>query len=73
MFNPLVLLATLIFSSSSFACDNHEVANENPEPQIEIAALESRSFFEPKTTADVNALATLDLELEKSLGMEATN
>ena len=75
MFNPLKLMfmAALIFTSSAFA-ESCEVANE-PEQQYEVASYEfaPQSFFEPKSEADIKALATPDGDLEQSLGQDTPN
>jgi len=74
MFNPLMLMATLLFTAPAFA-QEHEAVIESADAQYEfdISELSTRSFFEPKTQADVNALASIDPELQKSLGQETLN
>ena len=73
MFNPVLLMVTLILSSPAFA-EEREVANENTDRYETVSdEFSSRSFFEPKTAADVNALATLDRDFKMSLDVEPSN
>lgn len=73
----IILIATLM-TSTYVSAEDRAVATvtEAPlysdVPQYEVAAFEfsARSFFEPKTEADLNALASLGNELELSLAQE---
>lgn len=76
--NMRQLLSFLIFAtvqpSAALAKDRAISSNEVPQ-QYEVASYEfnARSFFEPKTEADVSALVSLDQDLERSLSQEELN
>lgn len=74
MFRPVLLLAALMLSQMSVA-EDRETKPEAAPAQYELAnnSYDARSFFEPKTEADINAMATLDYDLEMSLDQEALN
>ncbi len=68
----LTLLTAMIMSTTANADEQQqrEVAAEGH--TIETASVE-RSFFQPKTLEDINALVTLESELESSLNKEISN
>lgn len=71
MTRSLVLFATLILSTPSFA-EKRDINATEPSETIVLAAAseDMRSFFEPKTESDLNELATLGQEFEISLSQE---
>gem|GEM_PF-5285507 len=70
----LILAATMMHLGTTAAfAEDRAVANTPEESQqYEDASYEysARSFFEPKTEADVNALVSLDKELANSLDQD---
>lgn len=56
------------------ACEHEMSSSAQPQP-VELAASNQdlRSFFEPKTESDVNALITLEQGFELSLTEELSN
>lgn len=67
------LLAAIVLSQSAGATeDTREVATVETAQTIETAAVQ-RSFFQPKTLEDINAMATLANDLESDLSKELSN
>ncbi len=76
----IILVATVMTTGHVFAEDRAvatvtEAPLYSEVPQYEVATFEfsARSFFEPKTEADLNALASLSNDLESSLAQEELN
>ena len=72
MLQKLALYAAMMITIPAAASEHRDVVNEAKPQPIELAAAaeDMRSFFEPKTESDVNALATLEQEFESSLSQE---
>lgn len=69
----ITLLAAMVLSHSANATeDKREVATVETAPAIETAAVQ-RSFFQPKTLEDINAMAALTNDLESDLSKELSN
>jgi hypothetical protein len=75
MLHKLTLYAALMIAIPAAANEAREVATEAQPQPIELATAnpDMRSFFEPKTKSDVNALATLEQDLVSSLSQELSN
>ena len=72
MVRKLSILAVLALSLPLIA-EEREVATEDTQHVVIETAANQRSFFQPKTVEDVNALATLEIGLEASLTQEISN
>jgi hypothetical protein len=68
----LSLLAAMVLSQSAGATEQREVATVEQPQTIETAAVQ-RSFFQPKTLEDINAMARLTNDLESDLSKELSN
>lgn len=75
MLQKIALYAALMIAIPAVANEAREVATEVQPQAIELAAAnpDMRSFFEPKTKSDVNALATLEQDLVSSLSQELSH
>jgi hypothetical protein len=74
MLRKIALYAALMIAIPA-AAEAREVATE-AQPQareLAVANPDMRSFFEPKTKSDVNALATLEKDLMASLNQELSH
>jgi hypothetical protein len=71
----LILALTTMNAATALAQEDRAVANADDSQQYEVATYEysARSFFEPKTEADLSALVSLDNDLEKTLSQEDFN
>jgi hypothetical protein len=68
----ITLLAAMVLSNSAGATETRDVATLETAQTIETAAVQ-RSFFQPKTLEDINALVTLENDLESDLSKELSN
>jgi hypothetical protein len=75
MLQKIALYAAMMIAIPAAANEARDVAATEAEPQaIELAVTpDMRSFFEPKTKSDVNALATLEQDLMVSLHQELSH
>jgi hypothetical protein len=71
----LILALTTMNAATALAQEDRAVANTEEAQQYEVATYEysARSFFEPKTEADLTAMVSLDNDLEKTLSQEDLN
>ena len=72
MVRKLSILAVFVLSLPLIA-EEREVATEDARLVTIETAANQRSFFQPKTLEDVNALATLEIGFEASLTQEISN
>lgn len=75
MKHTVYILAALLMHFGPALAEDRAIANITDSQHFEVTAIEfsARSFFEPKTLADLTAMASLDTELESSLGQEELN
>jgi hypothetical protein len=75
MKHTIYILAALLMHLAPALAEDRAIANTTDSQKFEITAFEfsARSFFEPKTEADLTAMVALDTELESSLGQEELN
>ncbi len=75
MRNWMIILVSATISSTIALAEERAISSAEALKPFEIASYEysARSFFEPKTEADVNALVSLDQDLERSLKQEELN
>jgi hypothetical protein len=75
MLQKIALCAAMMIAIPAVASETRDVATEAEPAAIELAAAnpDMRSFFEPKTTSDVNALAILEKDLMASLNQELSH
>lgn len=72
MLQTIAIYAAMMIAIPAAASETRDVAAEAAPHAIEVSAAnpDTRSFFEPKTKSDVNALATLEQDLMSSLNQE---
>jgi hypothetical protein len=75
MLQKIALYAAMMIAIPAAASEARDVATAEAGPQaVELSATpDMRSFFEPKTKSDVNALATLEKDLMSSLTQELSH
>lgn len=75
MVQKLLINIMMTITIPAAACEHREVSNAAEPKAVELAASNEdlRSFFEPKTESDVNALVTLEQGFELSLTEELSN
>ena len=75
MKHTIYILSALLMNLGPAFAEERTIANTTDSQHLEITAFEysARSFFEPKTLADLTAMVYLDTELASSLGQEELN